>query len=223
MILFDDFVSRLYTLCSEEAFKKQIEQFLEFYDSRTVEFIDQQRGEIVVMEMELDPPHEYQRRETSMTKELLIQAKDFSNEPWKIIGDLDDQRLKQRIREWSRKLERAELIGSELEYLKSFPEYFEAINLVKNKLDELRLTLSLKGNKRGKKSSLSPVEQAKIILCAEKLLKAAPALYSPRAGATVSDKLKDDVTDELKSAIPKISKHKVARLLLKHYHAVDKA
>ena len=222
MSSFNDYINRLYALSSKEVFKREIELFLEFYDSKTVEFLDKEKREIVVMEKESEPPYEYLRRETSMAKELLTKANDFRDQPTKIIGNLDDQRLKRKIRDWIKKLERAELISSEEEYLKRFPEYFQAIDQLKNKLEELRLTLSLEESTRGRKSTLSTAEQVKIIVHAKRLLNDDPAEYSPSAGAIVSEKLKIDVKDELKSTIPKISKHKVARILLKHFRATKR-
>lgn len=218
---FNAFINRLYALCSKEMFKADIEAFLEFHDNDTVKYKNKDKGHIVVVKRNTEPPYDYERKEISMAGELLKQANEFCQQPPTITGNLNDQRLKRSIHSWTQKLERAKKLSSRVPYIKSYPAYFKALDILIEELEELKLSLDLKKGVRGRSSTLSPTEQAEIISQAEKLLSKDHEAYKPRKGAYVSKPLKKTLEENFKKTIPQISEHKIARLLLKHFRTKD--
>jgi len=214
---FNDFINRLYSLCTEEAFRREIEKYIDHHDSNIVKYIDRERGRIELYVTNSDHLFEEDVINTSMQSELLNETKRFREYPSEIMREYSNQRLKVLINKWMDKLEKAESISSREPYLKNFPEYFESLRILKKTLKEIRLSLKLEKGSRGIKNTLGPNEQARIILHSEELLSEDPTKYAPKNGATVSESLKHATHDDLKESIPKISFHKVARILFKHY------
>lgn len=214
---FNDFVKLLHKLHDEKTFKNYIKGFLKHHDHRTPRIIDKEKGEILVYIHNTEPSFKEDVVPKTAAGDLLEQAEWFCNDPYNIYGKRNDKQLKKAFDDWDNSLKKTENLIKNNSFLNRFPDYFRAVEKLRRKLKILKKGLEGIPDRPGKKSSLSTIEQSEIIDHAEHLQKSNPKEYEPRKGSYVSERLKDQVTEDLLATIPKISRHKVARILHNHF------
>ena len=218
---FDEFIQEQLRMCDESTFRDKIAEAYNFHKQNITKMVDKEKGIYHAMVQDLGRSPSWKEVEINFDADHLAYVEDVLSKPATMIlnhstGDVSAKELDI----WITKIERALLLTQLNNFYYNFPNYLKGLELTLDKLKEIEIHFSLKKKKRGNKNfkkTLSLSDEAKIINYSFELLQKDPDKYKPKRGAYVSELLKDKVTDDLKSEIPKISRDKVSRLLLKYY------
>lgn len=218
---FDIFIHELFRMSEEPSLRAEIDRAYRFHEHDITKMVDREKGIYYAMVQDMRISPEWKEEKIDFDADHLAYVKDILSKPaTRILNQSTGDVSANSLENWIRKTKRALLITQMNDFHKNFPKYIKSLELTLDKLDEIKIQLSLKKKKRGNrnfKKTLSLAEEVKIIHLANKLLKEDQEKYAPKQGAYVSEQLKDKVTDDLKREIPQISRHKVSRLLLDYY------
>jgi len=218
---FDDLIHKQFCMSEEPTFRKEMDKAYDHYEPNIIKMIDRERGIYIAMEQDFRISHEWTETKVDFDADHLAYVEDVLSKPaTRILDQSTGDIPAKKLDTWITKIKKALLMTQLNDFYKGFPNYLKSLELTLEKLEEIKTHLSLKKKKRGNPNnpkSLSISDEAKIIIYANKLLGKDPREYKPKQGAFVSERLKDDVAEDLKKEIPNISRYKVSRLLLKHY------
>ena len=221
---FDAFIKDLYRMSQAPSLKLEIEEAIKCNEQDITKMVDREKGIYYAMVRDWNSP-DWKEEKIDFDADHLAYVEDVLSKPATMIldhstGDISAKKLDI----WITKIKRALQLTQLDDFYYDFPNYLKGLELTLEKLEEIKIHFSLKKKKRGNpnlQKSLTNADEAKIIQYAAKLLKEDPEKYEAKKGATVSEALKHDVNDGLKNEIPKISFHKVSRLLRKHYSLIS--
>jgi len=203
----------LFRLSEKRTFREEMEKFLEYHDPDAIG-PEAHLGKVTVFEHDQDS-YDVTPVTLSFDNSIYDLTGDVLSHITKIYKSIPHDKKGEQLQSWIDDLEIAIKLVDTNPFYKDFPLYRKSLGLASKTLLGLIERLELRKKKRGNPNwkGLSVREKARIISYARELLDKEPETYRPRAGANVSEYLKDMVADGLKSEIPGITRHKVANLL----------
>jgi len=222
---FDAFIQKQFQMCEEPTFRTKIEEAYKFYEQDITKMLDREKGIYYAMVREKGEKMDWREEKIDFDADHLVYVKGVLSKPaTRILNQSTGDISAKAIDNWIMKMKRAIQLTQLNDFYYDFPKYLQGLELTVDKLEEIKIHFSLKKKKRGNpnlKKDLTIADEARIIQYANELLRKDPDKYKAKKGATVSQLLKHDVNDRLKKDIPKISVHKVSRLLRKHYSLIS--
>ena len=213
---FPELKDLLFSLSNIAVFREEMQGFLDYHDPYSTG-TEAHLGKTIVFDR--DPQSGEERQVTlSYDRHIYDLTVNVLSRPTEIYKSISHEKKAEQLQSWIEDLQIAIKLVDTNPFYQNFLQYRKALGLTSEILLKMIERLELRNNKRGNPNwkGLSVREKARVISYARELLDKEPETYRPRAGANVSECLKDRVADGLSSEIPGITRHKVANLLSKY-------